>query len=104
VFNHALVVALNSINLRLARIERALRIVESEEENEMATLADLAAVTGELTATVQRVAADLTTLKAGGGLSAEQQATLDKAVADLTGDQTALTTADPAPATTPPAV
>jgi hypothetical protein len=100
-FSRALVATLTAMNLRLGRIERALRIIESEEETEMATLADLTTVTTQLSATVQRVATDLAALKAGGNLTAEQQATLDKAVADLTGDETTLTTADPAPAPAP---
>lgn len=75
--------------------------IDQNQENIVANFDDLATAVSTLTGTVNRVAADLTALIQGGTLTAEQQAVLDKAVADLTGDETALEGADPAPA--PPA-
>lgn len=83
---------------RLQGIEQA---ITNNQEILVSTFADLTATVTALGDTVARVAADLQRLIAGGNLTPDQQAALDKAVSDLTGEQTTLNTADPAPA--PPA-
>jgi len=86
----------------ITRLDRIERLVRTQGDKIMASFSDLAASVLTLTDTVTRVAADLEALKAGGNLTADQQAILDKAVADLTGDQATLDAVDPAPV--PPVV
>lgn len=101
--HHSFLEALAHGQQQLARDLRDLRIrIDRNQESTVASFDDLAAAVAAMSSTVTRVAADLQALIAGGNLSAEQQAALDKAVADLTGDTATLDAADPAPA--PPAV
>jgi hypothetical protein len=75
-------------------------ILDALATNQGATMSrfdDLATAVTTLTDTVTRVAADLVALKAAGTLSPADAAAVDKAIADLTGDETTLETADPAP-------
>jgi len=87
----------------LNEIRSIRRLIHEQGENSMASFDDLAASVLTLTNTVSRVAADLEALKNSGGLTAEQQAILDKAVADLNGDEATLEAVDPAPAEETPA-